>query len=316
MRRFFAGGVLLAAAVLTASACSGGAVDRADAGTSANPRTPGTELTPSGYLSMAGYSANAQTPSSLGLPSSVAATSTTIEVVPAAPVIEAGAKGLGSGDKGVAVEQLEARLAQLRFSPGKADGRYDAAVVQAVMSFQKQVGLKRTGRADPETLTKLATAPLGAPMVTGEPTRVEIDLNRQIAQFWKDGKLIKVIAVSTGNGQRYCLSKEKGGGCDTAVTPGGSYRADRKIKGLRVSKLGELYDPVFFNGGIAIHGSGSVPASPASHGCVRVPMWESRWVHDNMEVGHPVYVVGGKIAPVPFLEGAPEGPDVETPAPQ
>ena len=28
----------------------------------------------------------------------------------------------------------------------------------------------------------------------------------------------------------------------------------------------------YFNGGIAVHGSGSVPATPASHGCVRIPM--------------------------------------------
>ena len=145
----------------------------------------------------------------------------------------------------------------------------------------------------------------------GEP--VEIDLKRQIAQFWKDGRLLRVLAVSTGNGARYCVPKDKGGGCDTAITPGGSYRADRKIKGLRVSALGSLYDPVYFFGGIAIHGSPSVPATPASHGGVRVPMWESGWVHDTVAVGDPVYVVGGKIAPVPFGATAPvEAPDVVT----
>ena len=48
-----------------------------------------------------------------------------------------------------------------------------------------------------------------------------------------------------------------------------------------------------------------IPATPASHGCVRVPMWESGWVHDAVAVGDPVYVVGGKVAPVPFGETAP-----------
>jgi lipoprotein-anchoring transpeptidase ErfK/SrfK len=134
---------------------------------------------------------------------------------------------------------------------------------------------------------------------------VEIDLKRQIVQFWKDGRLLRVIAVSTGNGSHYCVPADKGGGCDTAITPGGSYRADRKIQGVRVSALGTLYDPVYFYGGIALHGSPSIPATPASHGCVRVPMWESGWVYDNVNVGDPVYVVGGATAPVPFGESAP-----------
>jgi len=214
------------------------------------------------------------------------------------------------------VAALEARLAALRFSPGKADGAYDGVLLQAVMAFQKQQGLKRTGKADAETLAAVSKAPIGSPMVaTGEPTRVEIDLKRQVAQFWADGKLVRVIPVSSGNGQRYCVPKDKGGGCDVAVTPAGSYRADRKILGVRVSKLGELFDPVYINGGIAIHGSGSVPAGPASHGCIRVPMWESRWVHDNVAIGEPVYVVGGEVTPVPFGETAPnEGADVTAPA--
>ena len=239
---------------------------------------------------------------------------TTLDAVGPAEVIDAGEKGLGAGAKGGAVSALEARLSALRFNAGASDGTYDRQLTMAVMAFQKQHGLPRTGRADPATLAKVATSGLGPPMVaTGEPTRVEIDLGRQIAQFWKDGRLVRVLPVSTGNGRPYCAPKDKGGACDVAITPGGSYRADRKIEGLRESALGSLYDPVYFYGGIAIHGSPSVPAGPASHGCVRVPMWESRWVFDNVAVGDPVYVVGGKVAPVPFGATAPvEAPDEVT----
>ncbi len=239
---------------------------------------------------------------------------TAVDAVAAAEVIDGGPKGLAGGARGDAVAALENRLAALRFNPGPADGAYDAKLTMAVMAFQKQQELPRTGRADPATLTKLATAGLGGAMVeTDEPKRVEIDLKRQIAQFWADGRLTKVLAVSTGNGQPYCAPKDKGGACDVAITPGGSYRADRKIKGLRVSPLGSLYDPVYFYGGIAIHGAPSVPATPASHGCVRVPMWESGWVHETVAIGDPVYVVGGKVAPVPFGVTAPtESPDEVT----
>jgi lipoprotein-anchoring transpeptidase ErfK/SrfK len=34
-----------------------------------------------------------------------------------------------------------------------------------------------------------------------------------------------------------------------------------------------LWYPMYFLRGFAIHGYPSVPAYPASHGCVRVPMW-------------------------------------------
>ena len=245
--------------------------------------------------------------------------STTADVVGPTAVIEAGPSGLAAGAKGAAVSALESRLSALRFNAGAADGTYDRQLTMAVMAFQKQQNLPRTGRADPATLAQVAAVGLGGAMVAaGEPTRVEIDLNRQIAQFWKDGRLLRVLAVSTGNGRPYCAPKDKGGACDVAITPGGSFRADRKISGLRVSALGSLYDPVYFYGGIAIHGSPSIPATPASHGCVRVPMWESGWVYNTVAIGDPVYVVGGKVAPVPFGETAPvASPDevTVTPAP-
>lgn len=214
--------------------------------------------------------------------------------------------GLGRGSSGPAVEQLERRLSDLGFDVGAIDGRFDRALYFAVVAFQKQQDLPRTGRADQNTLNVLANAKLGAPMLpTAEPTRIEIDLKRQLLQYWVDGRLTRVLPVSTGTGKRYCVPEDKGGGCDYAVTPGGSFRVDRKIEGLRVSKLGELWNPIYFNGGIAIHGSPSVPPSPASHGCVRIPMNSSMWMFNSVQIGTPVYVLGGKTAPVPFNEKAP-----------
>jgi len=241
---------------------------------------------------------------------------TAADAVAPSEVINAGPRGMAVGTRGAPVSALESRLAALRFNPGKLDGAYDGQLTMAVMAFQKQQELPRTGRADPTTLTRLAAAGLGAPMVaTAEGTRVEIDLKRQVAQFWKEGRLLRVLAVSTGSGARYCVPKDKGGGCDTAITPGGSFRADRKIPDQRVSPLGTLYDPVYFYGGIAIHGSPSIPATPASHGCVRVPMWESRWVYSTVSVGDPVYVVGGKVAPLPLGASAPVESSDEVTAP-
>ncbi|HUR22919.1 MAG TPA: L,D-transpeptidase family protein [Acidimicrobiales bacterium] len=210
--------------------------------------------------------------------------------------------GLGQGAAGAEVMALETRLAELRYDAGKVDGRFDASTHHAVMAFQKVQNLPRTGRATPDVMGALAGATLPAPLLpTGGPDRVEIDLKRQVLFLWQGGNLVRTLSVSTGTGKKYCVD----GQCAKAVTPGGSFRVTRKIKGLRVSRLGKLYNPLYFNGGIAIHGSGSVPAGPASHGCVRIPMTASLWFHQAVPSGTPVYVVGGVRAPVPFGELAP-----------
>ncbi len=83
------------------------------------------------------------------------------DAVAPAEVIDGGPRGLTAGARGAAAGALENRLAALRFNPGKSDGAYDSHLVMAVMAFQKQQALPRTGRADPATLARLAVAPLG-----------------------------------------------------------------------------------------------------------------------------------------------------------
>ncbi|MBW3614304.1 MAG: L,D-transpeptidase family protein [Actinobacteria bacterium] len=210
--------------------------------------------------------------------------------------------GLGRESRGAEVQALEQKLTELKYDTGKVDGVFDAATGHAVMAFQKANGLPRSSRATDDVLAALATASEPAAMLpAGGADRVEIDLKRQILLLYKGGSLLRVLSVSTGNNKRYCVD----GQCATAVTPGGSFKVNRKIRGLRVSRLGKLFNPLYFNGGIAIHGSPSVPAGPASHGCVRIPMHASLWFFDTVPSGTPVYVIGGAKAPVPFNEQAP-----------
>ena len=53
-------------------------------------------------------------------------------------------------------------------------------------------------------------------------------------------------------------------------TPGGVFRFNRRVEGVRESALGGMFNPVYFNYGIAIHGAKNVPLEPASHGCIRI----------------------------------------------
>ena len=215
------------------------------------------------------------------------------------------AAGLGTGDEGPAVTSLQQRLADLHYDVGDVDGRFGPGTEQGVIAFQKVTGLARTGRATDDVLAALAGAGTPSPLVPGGGgDRVEIDLPRQVLFLYRGGSLARVIMISSGSGRHYC---EKGL-CGDALTPGGSYHVGTKIRGLHISPLGQLWNPLFFNGGIAIHGSPSVPTYPASHGCVRIPMSDSEWFFEQVSSGTPVYVVGGPRAPVPFNTPAPAAP--------
>jgi lipoprotein-anchoring transpeptidase ErfK/SrfK len=53
---------------------------------------------------------------------------------------------------------------------------------------------------------------------------------------------------------------------------------------------GSMYYPNYISGGIAIHGSYSVPVKPASHGCIRIPMFAAREVSKLLKLGTIVLV--------------------------
>ena len=70
-----------------------------------------------------------------------------------------------------------------------------------------------------------------------------------------------------------------------------------------------MWNPYYFNGGIAVHGLASVPAYPASHGCARIPMDIANYFPTLVTKGESVYVVGtpmkagnGYVGPVPVAD--------------
>ncbi len=228
-------------------------------------------------------------------------TTTTAPPVALPPVLAP--EGIGRGARAPDVQAYEQRLADLRYDPGAIDGLFDGATVYAVQAFQKVRGLERTGKITDDVRRAMEPATFPQPLVadTFGGTRVEIDLVRQVLFLWKDGALRLISTVSTGNGRRYCVD----GACDRAVTPGGEFAFTWHFNGWRTSKLGKLYNPVYFNKGIAIHGSLSVPVQPASHGCVRIPMHIARYFPTLVEKGDAVHVLFGEHASVPFDEQAP-----------
>lgn len=133
--------------------------------------------------------------------------------------------------------------------------------------------------------TRKTAVSKGNPVARGA-TSVEVSIAKQRMYVYKGGTLYRTVRVSTGNGKKYCAK----GKCGVAVTPRGRFRVYNRINGWRTSYLGRLYNPLYFRGGYAIHGSGSVPSYPASHGCVRVSMSDARWLPGVIPNGTTVWV--------------------------
>ena len=217
----------------------------------------------------------------------------TVTPLPLNPAPFSPSKILKVGARGEAVLALKQRLTEQRYDVGAIDGIYDPQTWQAVVAFQKYTGLKRTGTYTLETQKALYAATLaeGFYPELGLP-RIEINLTRQVLLYFDQQGLNRVIAVSTGSNRNYCEISKKSGEqvCGVAHTPRGKFRIQYRIPGWRESDLGKLYNPLYFNGGFAIHGSPLVPANNVSHGCVRISLDTSIWFYDAVKNGTPVIV--------------------------
>lgn len=241
-----------------------------------------------------GGEAEASTSSTTAPPtttSTIASTTTTTTpptTTTTAPPAAAADGTLELGESGPEVAMLQGRLSELGFWLGQPDGTYGQLTRQAVMAFQKANGLVRDGRAGPVTLAALGPAGRPEP-VDPSGNHLEIDLDRQLLLVVEGGATRWAINTSTGSGEAYA---SPGGGTAVATTPRGSFTIYRQVDGLREAPLGTLYRPKYFHGGIALHGSGSIPAHPASHGCARVTnsAMDLLWGSGLAEVGTPVLV--------------------------
>ncbi len=224
--------------------------------------------------------------------------------------------GLTNGSKGAAVISLQTKLAALKYDISDTSGIFGDQTYHAVMAFQKVTGLSRSGVAGAQTVAALETATDPAPLLAaGGDNRIEVDLDRQVLMLYKGGALFRILSISSGSGKDFCVTDPETGkqGCDKAVTPGGSFRVSRRWIGWRESKLGLMYNPLYFNGGIAIHGAPSVPGYAASHGCVRIPMISAEWFPNEVSNGTAVYVFGAEKGPVPLGAKAPTENQTGTP---
>jgi len=188
------------------------------------------------------------------------------------------------------VVAVQKQLTALGYYIGPIDGRPGLAQRSSVMAFQKVQGIPADGSVGTATLAALK-APK-KPVLKGKAPadRVEVDLTKQVLYIVRGGAVARILPVSSGNGKTYT---QKNGGLARALSPVGYYKIERRILGERKADLGTLYDPQYFYRGWAIHGSNSVPARPASHGCIRVTRADAKWLLNAIGVGTSVYIYGG-----------------------
>jgi N-acetylmuramoyl-L-alanine amidase len=183
---------------------------------------------------------------------------------------------------------LQQRLSALGYWLGAPDGDFGALTQQAVFALQKSAGLSRDGVVGPNTRRALEQGVRPSATLSGDG--VEIDLARQVLMVVRGGKVRTILNTSTGSGEQYTSTF---GRPAIARTPTGTFHFQRRVDGMAESSLGTLWRPIFFTGtGYAVHGSGSVPPYPASHGCARVSnaAMDMVWAQDLMPIGSTVRV--------------------------
>jgi len=203
-----------------------------------------------------------------------------------------------SGDD---VRKLQQRLTDLGFAPGPIDGQFGESTQQATWAYKKLIlkvpreALRASNSASqvtPEMWLAMQddiAIPPRRPQGPGTQ-HMEIYLPEQVAIVFHDDQPVLIAHISSGeldaSGQpaEFCEigafdTDEKGNVldppvekaiCAKAKTPGGVFKFYREYEGNRVSALGGMRNPAYFNYGIAVHGAFEVPLYPASHGCIRL----------------------------------------------
>lgn len=222
-------------------------------------------------------------------------------------------KGVAGND----VQRVQERLTDLGFVPGPADGIYGDQTVKAVWAYEKLVmGLDSdnpTGQITPEMWDALQEPFVIQPRRPNATlNHTEVYLPEQVLAIFHDDVPVMITHMSSGSNEEWCeevtispgeYGNREGtdplirGECGISNTPGGVFTVYREVEGVRQSALGGMWNPVYFNYGIAIHGALNVPLQGASHGCIRIPLNISESMQDLMGNGDEVFVWDGELEP-------------------
>jgi hypothetical protein len=184
---------------------------------------------------------------------------------------------LHRGSRGPEVRALQQRLIVLGYLPaGTAKGSFGLHTWHAVVAFQGWQRLHRDGVVGPRTRAALSTAVRPRPWARLKRA-LELDLGRQVLLVVVRGRTVRAVHVSSASPGYF--------------TPRGRFVVYRRER-LSWSFPYGVWMPyaLYFKGGYAVHGFSSVPASPKSHGCVRMPLHDAPFVFAKTPLHTPVLI--------------------------
>jgi hypothetical protein len=179
----------------------------------------------------------------------------------------------GAGERGVKVLLLQRALLSQGFAT-PVTGYYDDGTARAVLAFRKTNELGRDGYAIGEVYGKLLRGQGAYKLRYPKAGKhVEFDWSRQVLVLAQGGKPYRTYHTSSG--------------APATPTVFGTYRFYLKTPGTNAKGM---VDSSYFIRGYAIHGYASVPAYPASHGCLRVPIPNAAQIFNWVDIGDPIYL--------------------------
>jgi lipoprotein-anchoring transpeptidase ErfK/SrfK len=181
---------------------------------------------------------------------------------------------LGGNDSGETVQLFHNLLAKEGYGNAPDGKRFTDATSRAVKAFRKVNGMARTYAATPDIFKKLADGKGAFKLrYPGAGHHVEVDISRQVMVLADKGKPQRTYHISSG----------------APGTPSdrGHYTFYRKDPGYNA--IG-MYYSVYYNRGEATHGYKSVPDYPASHGCLRNPIPDSKSIYNWINLGDDIWV--------------------------
>ena len=193
-------------------------------------------------------------------------------------------------------KEAERLLADLGYWTGPVDGLFESASQSALIAFQKWESRPVTGKLTLEELEAMRTSSSPKAREPGY-AHVEVDVDRQVLLLINDQGDVRILPVSTGSDQPF----QEEGQTSIAYTPRGRFLVYDKVAGWEKGALGAMFYSSYISGGVAIHGSPKVPIRPASHGCIRVPMFAARNLSKLLPVG-TIVLVYDKVS---FVSGKP-----------
>ena len=230
-------------------------------------------------------------------------------------------KKLKSGSSGKLVKKMQERMAELGYYEGPISGNFQKYTVRAVKAIQTQNGLESTGVVDEETWNIIfndsrIVLPDATPKPTPEPTpipfHIVVDVANQVTSVYgRDENGEYTVPV------RQML-------CSTGMKATPSDVGDWVLNGRHATwcifpKWGNSYARYWtrINGSIAFHSpiytavsnqamkiaSYNKLGQRASHGCIRLSVWDAKWIYDNIGAGTVVSIVEG-MDPDPELRDA------------